>query len=137
MSFSINVGKIKMPPSPEWLLQAAMIAEFHKLEASGMALSAVGDMNAGKRSRWSATQAKAMGMTAGEPDIRVYGYPARVLLIEVKTTKGKLSAKQIARHDRLAELGHTVLVVAPTDEDNARHLARYTQRYRVCDRGWL
>jgi hypothetical protein len=109
---------------PEWLLQAHMMAEWNKLEAEGWELSAVGDMNAGKRGPWAAQQAKSLGMKAGEPDCRLYGYPARILFVEVKTTKGKKSEAQDARHDRLAQLGHTVLVVAPRDEAHARSIAR-------------
>jgi hypothetical protein len=109
---------------PEWLLQAHMMAEWNKLESEGWAFSAVGDMNAARRSPQTAMQCKAMGMKAGEPDVRLYGYPARILFLEVKTTKGKKSDAQDARHDRLAALGHTVLVVAPRDEAHARSIAR-------------
>lgn len=116
--------KPKPPVLPEWILQAAMIAEWNQCEAEGYALSAVGDMNAGKRSYQTAMQCKAMGMKAGEPDCRLYGYPARVMFVEVKTAKGKKSDAQDKRHDRLAELGHTVLVVAPKDQVDARLIAR-------------
>jgi hypothetical protein len=112
------------PTIPEWLLQAAMVAEFNLLEDQGYALSAVGDMNAGRRSYQEAAKCKAMGMRSGEPDLRLYGASARVLFIEVKTTTGRKSTAQDNRHDRLAALGFTVLVVAPRDEAHARSIAR-------------
>jgi hypothetical protein len=119
------------------VLQAAAVAEWHKLEKEGWPFTCAADMNAGKRSRWAAAQAKAMGMTAGEPDTRLYGYPARILFVEVKTTTGKKSAAQDARFDRLAQLGHTVLVVAPRDEEHARSIAREIAT-KFCDspQGW-
>jgi hypothetical protein len=116
--------KPAVPGLPEWLLQSWLVAEFNLLEQEGWELSAVGDMNAARRSPQTAMQCKAMGMKAGEPDVRLYGYPARILFVEVKTTKGKKSEAQDARHDRLAALGHTVLVVAPRDEAHARSIAR-------------
>ena len=125
--------KAKPPSLPEWILQAAMIAEWNKCEAEGMALSAVGDMNAAKRSYQTAMQCKAMGLKPGEPDVRLYGYPARVLFVEVKRKGEKPSPKQVERHDLLAELGHTVLVVAPTDQDDARRIARAIAN-QFCDR---
>lgn len=122
---------------PEWLLQSYMMAEWNLLESQGMEFSAVADMNAGKRGRWAASQAKAMGLKPGEPDCRLYGYPARILFVEVKTTKGKKSTAQDLRHDRLAALGHTVLVVAPRDEEHARSIAREIAA-KFCDspQGW-
>ena len=66
---------------------------------------------------WSATQAKALGMTAGEPGLRLYGYPGRVLFLEVKTGRRQaiLFPGSLA-HDRLAQLGtHGTGVIAPTD----------------------
>lgn len=125
------------PGPPEWVLQSHMMAEWNKLEAEGMEFSAVADMNAGKRGRWAASQAKAMGMKSGEPDLRIYGYPARILFVEVKTATGKKSRAQDLRHDRLAALGHTVLVVAPRDEEHARSIAREIAT-KFCDsaQGW-
>lgn len=116
--------KSKAPGLPEWMLQAAMMAEFDRLEADGWELSAAGDMNAGRRSFQEAKRCKAMGMKAGEPDIRLYGASGRILFIEVKTKTGRKSEAQDARHTRLAVLGHTVLVVAPDDEAHARLIAR-------------
>ena len=109
---------------PEWLLQASMMAEFDRLEANGWELSAEGDMNAARRSFQEAAKCKAMGMKKGTPDIRLYGASGRIMFIEVKTKRGRKSEAQDTRHDRLAALGHTVLVVAPDDEAHARLIAR-------------
>ena len=126
--------KAKPLSLPEWLLQAAAIAEWHKCEEEGMALSAVGDMNAARRSYQTAMQCKAMGMVAGEPDVRLYGYPTRVLFVEFKRKGEKLSKKQVERHDRLAQLGHQVLLVAPVDQDDARRIARNIAT-KFCEEG--
>jgi len=109
---------------PEWLLQAAMVAEFNKMEASGWPLTVAGDMNAGKRSFAAAAQAKAMGMKAGEPDVRVYASDRRLFLIEIKTPSGRVSDGQDKRHDRLAALGHHVHVAFLGTEAGARQYAR-------------
>lgn len=129
--------KSDLPVLPEWLLQSWLIAEFNKLEDEGWELSAVGDMNAGRRSYAEASKCKAAGLKAGEPDLRIYGYPARILFVEVKTATGRKSRAQDLRHDRLAALGHTVLVVAPRDEAHARSLAREIAT-KFCDtaQGW-
>lgn len=124
----------KPPSLPEWLLQASMVAEFNAIEAAGAQISAVGDMNAGRRSYQEAAKCKAMGMRSGEPDLRLYASGGRTLFIEVKTSKGRKSAAQDERHTRLGQLGFQVLVVAPTDETHARLLAREIAS-KFCDGG--
>jgi hypothetical protein len=66
---------------------------------------------------------KAMGATAGFPDISLYG--ALVTdeastpfagFMEVKTKAGRLSEAQRAVHDRLRDCGFNVAVVRSTDE---------------------
>lgn len=109
---------------PEWLIQSHMIAEFNRLEADGWELSAVGDMNAGKRSPTAAQMAKAMGMKAGETDVRVYASGGRIFLIEIKLVDGVVSEDQIARHDRLRALGHRVFVPFLGTPAAARDYAR-------------
>ena len=109
---------------PEWLLQAAMVAEFNKMEDDGWPLTVAGDMNAGKRSFAAAVQAKAMGMKTGEPDVRVYASDRRLFLIEIKMPSGRVSDGQDKRHDRLAELGHKVHVAFLGTEAGARQYAR-------------
>lgn len=116
---------------PEWLLQAAMIAEFNKLEEQGWHISAVGDMNAGRRSRAAQQIAKATGMKAGEPDVRLYAGAGKIHLIEIKTAEGRTSEAQDDRHDRLATLGHKVHVAFLGTEAAARDYAREFAKHYV------
>ena len=69
------------------------------------------DQNAGHRSRTNGSRAKAMGMRAGEADIRIYAPQGFVGHIELKTVRGRLSAAQRQRHGELRALGHDVRVV--------------------------
>lgn len=117
-------SKRKPAALPEYMLQAAMVAEFNKLEAEGWPLSAVGDMNAARRGYAEAAKCKAMGMKAGEPDVRVYLESGKLVLIEVKVGNGALSPAQVERHGRLRWLGHTVGVARLTTEEQARQYAR-------------
>lgn len=104
---------------PEWRGQAAIIAKFHALEQNGWPFTCAGDQNAGKRSKRAQANAKVTGMTAGEPDVRVYLTNGRLGLIECKAKGGTLSEDQIKRHARLKELGHTVEVLKFTNEQEA------------------
>lgn len=70
------------------------------------------DQNAGRRSARDGARRKALGMVAGEPDLRVYLPDSKLLLIEMKRWKGRLSEEQKVRHPALASLGHRVVVVA-------------------------
>lgn len=82
------------------------------------------DMNGGQRSRSTGGVAKAMGMTAGEPDMRFYLPRGGIGFIEYKTDKGKLSPAQKDRHEQLAALGHdvrTVFAGCPEQAINATH----------------
>ncbi len=104
-----TVEKRKIPDRvPEWRLQAAIISEFHRLQDLGWPFVCAGDMNAGTR---NPAMAKVTGITAGEPDIRVYLPRGRLGMIEVKAKRGTLSPAQKARHSALAALGHDVAVV--------------------------
>lgn len=104
---------------PEWRYQAEVIARLHKMEANGSPLTCAGDMNAGKRGRG----AKVTGLTAGEPDIRIYLSGGRLLSVEMKRPKGTTSKEQKARHNRLVELGFEVIVVAAATPKEAADLA--------------
>lgn len=104
---------------PEWRGQAAIIARFHKLEAEGWPFTCAGDQNAEKRGAVARAKAKVTGITAGEPDIRIYLPNGRLGLIECKADKGKLSDGQTKRHARLKELGHEVVVLQFTNEQEA------------------
>ncbi|WP_453971116.1 hypothetical protein [Amorphus sp. MBR-141] len=97
---------------PEWRYQAEAIARLHKLEASGLPFTCAGDMNAGRRSRSERGQAKVTGLTAGEPDIRVYIIGGLLLSFELKTPDGRRSKNQKARHELLTSLGFEVVTIA-------------------------
>lgn len=120
----VRKRKAKPATVPEWCLQAAFIAELHALEAAGWPITCAGDMGAGKRSYAQAARDKATGLTAGEPDVRVYLPGGRTILVELKTDTGKVSKAQTARHTRLRELDHPVTVVQLKDQNDARIMAR-------------
>lgn len=48
--------------------------------------------------------------TPGFPDLMVIMRGGRILFIELKAPKGRVTDKQAAMHDRLEELGHRVVV---------------------------
>lgn len=117
--------KPKAAPRPlEWQLQAAFVAECHKMQDEGFDFELAGDMNAGKRGKVAANIAKLTGMTAGEPDLRMYFSRGRLLLVEFKRPGGKLSEAQNTRHARLQALGFDVVTLWPADDDAARGQAR-------------
>lgn len=105
--------------TPEWRLQAEIISAFHKLESQGWPFTCAGDMNAEKRTPAQRSKAKVTGMTAGEPDIRVYLDGGRLGLIELKPDDGVLSDDQENRHERLNELGHNVTTLWVKDKVDA------------------
>lgn len=94
---------------PEWRFQAEVIARLHAMEASGLPLTCAGDMNAARRTAAQQLEAKATGLTSGEPDVRVYITGGRLISIELKAKKGRLSQEQKNRHARLVALGFEVL----------------------------
>ncbi len=105
---------------PEWRYQAAVIARLHKMEDEGLPIACAGDMNRAKRKGREQMEAKLTGLTAGEPDIRIYMPFGLLLSIELKTPKGSRSKDQRERHARLAKLGFIVLTLkAPTPEELA------------------
>lgn len=101
---------------PEWRLQAAAVRALRAHPDFGKRFTLAGDMAAGRRGRQTATIAKATGLVAGEPDLRVYAEQARLLLVEYKAGKGRVSPEQRDRHDMLKRLGYVVHVVRATAE---------------------
>jgi hypothetical protein len=108
-------------PKPEWKLQAAVVSDFHKCQDMGWQFEFEGDMAAGKR---NGSRAKLTGLKAGSPDLRLYLPGARLGMIELKTTKGKLSDEQIERHAALTKLGFKVHVVHAATETEAASKCR-------------
>lgn len=122
-------GKVTTKPALplEWELQAAQVRALRAIPGVLFA----GDQNAAKRGPRAQAMALATGMTAGEPDLRVYLPGGRCAFIENKVGNGKLSSAQIDRHAALRKLGHTVEVVRATtcEEAAAQAVALVT--------GWL
>jgi hypothetical protein len=97
---------------PEWRYQAEVISRLHKLEDEGLSFTCAGDMNRAKRGRRAQMEAKATGLTAGEPDIRVYMAGGILFSIELKTPNGRRSKDQIKRHALLTKLGFEIITIA-------------------------
>jgi hypothetical protein len=123
-----TVVTIKPAPIDEWELQAEAVRQLRtlpgyadsvdKLAPNGFTIA--GDMNGDYRSKRAAMKAKATGIAAGDPDLRVYAASGRLLLIEYKGEEGVLTASQKIRHPLLRALGYTVLVIkAKTREECA------------------
>jgi hypothetical protein len=69
------------------------------------------DQNEGRRSPRDGARRKAMGMAAGEPDLRIYLPGGRTLFVELKRKSGRLSDAQEWRHEELRRLGFQVETV--------------------------
>ena len=114
-------GRVTARPAPvlEWELQAAQIRALRAMPEYGEQFLLAADMNAERRGPKARTIAVATGMTAGEPDLRIYGQQGRLMLIENKAGRGCLSPAQIDRHAALAKLGHEVAVLRATTTEDA------------------
>ncbi len=92
-------------PWQEWHTQSYIIQE-----ARRVGWMIIGSMEQAERK--NAGKAKACGLTAGEPDMRVYLSRGRVVFIELKKLVGGVVSKvQEEYHAALKELGHMVRVV--------------------------
>lgn len=102
-------------------MQAEAVRALRALPQFGRRFTVAGDMNAARRGPAMAAIAKATGMAAGEPDVRVYMAGGHLGLIELKTATGRLSPAQRDRHNLLRRLGFTRLAVvkATTRHDAA------------------
>lgn len=69
------------------------------------------DQNAGNRTLRQGARLKVLGMTAGEPDLRLYLPGGRLVLVEMKAAGGSASKVQKARHEALRALGFPVHVL--------------------------
>jgi len=115
----------------EWELQAAQVRRLRGMPEYGKQFLLAGDQNAAKRGPRARVQALAAGMVAGEPDMRVYGKPGRLLMWENKVGTAALSPAQKDRHAALGNLGHDVAVVRAVSEQDAADQAE------VLVRGWI
>lgn len=138
--------KVTMTDAPieEWVLQAAAVRALRampeyaeaasKVEANTKAgrpsFTIAGDMNAARRSMKESVKAKATGIAAGDPDLRVY-LPGRLRTIEYKNAEGTYTASQRIRHPLLASLGHPVVTLKVSAEQEA------AERTVALVRSWL
>lgn len=74
------------------------------------------DFNAGRR---NPGRAKAMGLEAGETDLRLYFDRGRTVWVELKKAKGAVSKAQKDRHEMLRALGHDVRVLKASNPAEA------------------
>jgi len=126
-------GRVTAAPAAplEWELQAAQVRALRAMPEYGKLFLMAADQNSAKRGPKAQAQAVAAGMTAGEPDVRIYLPGAQLRMFENKVGRGKLSPAQVDRHAALARLGHHVEVVRATtcEEAAAKAVALV--------RGWL
>lgn len=99
---------------PEWRLQAECAAY---LDSIGQPFAA--SLEGAKRNAYQAQMAKAMGMKAGEPDLRLYFEGGRTVFVELKSGNGPLNKAQRERIPMLRGLGFTVHVVKAACEAEA------------------
>lgn len=126
-------------PVLEWVLQAAAVRALKTMPEYAATAASVGpnkftlaaDMNGDFRSKRAAVIAKATGIAAGDPDLRIYGGEGRVLFIEYKNAVGRLSPDQKSRQGLLVGLGYRVETVKAASEEEAA--ARSVELVR----GWL
>lgn len=130
---------MKDAPVEEWLLQAAAVRALKAMpeyaakasDVTSQSFTLAGDMNGDYRSKRAAVIAKATGIAAGDPDLRLYFAGGVLRLIEYKNGEGALTASQKVRHPLLAALGFPVEVLKAKTEDEA------AERTVELVRGWL
>ncbi len=140
-------GKVTLKPAPieEWLLQAAAVRALKAMpeyaaraddvasnnNAGRVSFTLAGDMNGDYRSKRAAVKAKATGIAAGDPDLRLYLPNGTLRMIEYKNAEGRPTASQKERHPLLAALGFPVEIVKVKTEGEA------ASRTVELVRGWL
>jgi hypothetical protein len=118
--FTTNTTTPKIKRVPEWKLQAAIVAEFHKKQDAGWLFLLAGDGGGLKLNRSQAGIAKLTGcLEGGEPDLRVYRKPGKCGFIELKAEGGVLRPVQVARIARLEAMGFDVRVIQADDAEAA------------------
>lgn len=107
-------------------LQAAQVTRLKKRDDLITGFLFAASMEAGKRGPKAQAEAKATGMIAGEPDLRLYvsGRDGpKLVFIENKNGGNGLSKEQKQRHADLRYLGFRVYVIKTDDEVLAADLA--------------
>lgn len=123
---SASGTKVKVEDAPvlEWQLQAAAVRSLKAMpeyagKAGAGSFTLAADMNGDYRSKRAAVIAKATGIAAGDPDLRIYGAGGRMLFIEYKNAVGRLSVDQKDRHAILRGLGYRIEVIKAASEEEA------------------
>ena len=118
--------KLVVADDLEWTIQAEAVRRIRSLPgygdefAPGVTFTLAADFNAARRSPQESVKAKATGIAAGEPDLRLYLAGGRLRLIEFKGAKTPVNADQKKRHPLLQALGFEVVIVrAKTIEEGA------------------
>lgn len=99
---------------PEWRLQAEIAADLDRMDQPFAA-----SLEGVKLNPYQAQMAKATGMKAGEPDVRLYFDGARLVFVELKVAGGYLNPAQRERVPMLRALGFVVHVVKAATPDDA------------------
>lgn len=113
-------------PDLEWILQSAAVRRLRARPDYGRTFTIAADMNAARRSSQEATKAKATGIAAGDPDLRIYAVYGRLLMLELKAELGAASDDQQTRHALLIALGYMVVTIHATTEDECADLVEST-----------
>lgn len=100
---------------PEQVLHFACVQLLSVLCCTGK-LSYFHTPNAAKRSKFQSMLLNKLGVRAGVPDLIVFLPNSRVLFIELKASKGRISEKQIMFHVELMQLGYAVSIIRSIDE---------------------
>lgn len=89
------------------------------------------DPNPGRQSKQSGARRKALGLVAGEPDIRLYFNRGRIVFVELKRWRGTVSDDQKERHKALRGLGNVVHILrAKTPADAVDQIVAIVQEHR-------
>lgn len=114
-------GKVTITPAnhTEDELQAAQVSALRRHPQFNRTFTFAADMNAERRGPKARAKALKTGMTAGEPDVRLYFGGGRLVSVENKVGNGPLSPAQKGRHTLLRSLGFVVHVMRATTPDEA------------------
>lgn len=89
------------------------------------------DPNPGRQSKQSGARRKALGLVAGEPDVRLYLATNCTVFVELKKWTGTVSKEQKDRHTALRELGYPVYIVkAKTPADAVDQIVGIVQGHK-------
>lgn len=126
----VTMTKVVPAAELEWRLQAEAVRQLKSLPEFDSEFTLAADMNAARRSPQESVKAKATGIAAGDPDLRIYGKQGRLLLIEYKAKDGRLNKAQKERHPLLAGMGHPVTVIqSETPEECAAETLRLVRTW--------